>query len=121
MAKRINQDFESTLTINIIYIRNTVKDLLPLLSTLFEHSKCNYRLVSNACTQEEVDLLKSVSKRDNRILFRDFGFSEIAHHHFVLNMLLELESSKYFAFIDVWLYRFIVCIHYDFNRKKTFH
>lgn len=89
-----------SLTFNIVYIRNTVELLLPLLKSLLENSECEFRLVSNNCSEEEQELLKSFVDTHPRTCFYSLKTSNTLLHHEVLHQLLELETAPYFAFMD---------------------
>lgn len=88
------------LKFNVIYVKGTVELLLPLLITMLKRTTCDFRLVSNGCTEQEEAILKRFVETDKRFTFYSFKSDSILRHHFILNELLFLDDSEYFAFID---------------------
>jgi len=88
------------LIFNVIYVKGTVGSLLPSISTMLTSTSCKYRLVSNGCNMQEESELKSYISTDNRLSFYSVQSETIKSHHNVLQELLHLDNSKYFAFID---------------------
>lgn len=88
------------LTINVIYVKGTVKLLLPFLSSLLQYSDCHFRLISNACTADEEEDLTKFAASENRCFFYSLNTERILLHHEVLHRILPEETSPWFAFMD---------------------
>lgn len=84
----------------MIFVRDTVKDLLPFLYSLLDHSPCHFRLVSNACSLEEEELLQKQVEGQERLSFYRVNTRHMLEHHLVLHDLLTLDDDEWFAFID---------------------
>ena len=91
---------EEEITLNVVYVPNTVALLLPFLNTLLVHSSCQYRLVSNACTAEEEAILQEFAVNHDRVRFYSLEATHMLPHHKVLHRLLHVEDGLYFAFLD---------------------
>lgn len=96
----MSQVKEETIVFNIIYVRDTVAALLPLLRTLMSHSACQYRLVSNGCTEEEEELLSTFASADERLSFHSLEATRILQHHEALHSLMDYDDGPCFAFMD---------------------
>lgn len=88
------------LTINIIYVKGTVRSLIPFLTSLLKHSDCSYRLISNGCDPDEEQLLQDFADSELRAVFYGLKTKGILPHHEVLHQLLSMEESEWFAFMD---------------------
>lgn len=88
------------LKFNIIYVGGTVELLLPLISTMLKFTTCHFRLVSNGCSKSEENRLINFAESDSRLSFYSFKTDKMLRHHDILNELLYVDDSKYFAFID---------------------
>lgn len=88
------------MTINIIYVRGTVSQVLPFVYSLLEHTDVLFRLVSNGCNDLEERELKDFANSNERLTFHSINSKTILLHHEVLHLLLKLEESPYFAFVD---------------------
>lgn len=87
--------------LNIIYVRGTVRLLLPYLATLIEHSDWDFTLIANGCTREETLLLEDVRLRHgDRIHVRVESVDVVLDHGHVLDQLLLEETGEYFCFLD---------------------
>ena len=85
--------------VNIIFVRNTVGELLPFFRSLLEHTDDRYRLVANGCTTTERATLFSESSNP-RVDYHEVSTDDLLLHGAVLEQLLELETGDYFAFAD---------------------
>lgn len=91
----------SQLCFNIIYIRGTVKRLTVFLDSLLQWSDCQFRLVANGCSSEEIAYLRDLCERNTRLQCYVFPSSKVALHSTVLNHLQLLDKDKaYFCFLD---------------------
>lgn len=88
------------LTINIIYVKGTVSMLIPFFNSLYAHSQCRYRLISNGCDEDEKHQLQMIAEELGRVEFYHINSTTILPHHDILNELLTLEKSEYFIFSD---------------------
>ncbi|MEQ9423290.1 MAG: glycosyltransferase family A protein [Cyclobacteriaceae bacterium] len=89
------------LTINIIYVKGSVNALLPLFDSLLKNSQCQFQIISNACTQDELRSLNAYCQRNSeRVKLLDLMVTTIMPHHEVINVLLENETSDWFCFMD---------------------
>jgi hypothetical protein len=88
------------LIINVIYVKGTVKLLLPFAQTFLDHTNVRYRLISNGCSEEEELILREFARSDERLLYFSMNSSSIQSHHSILIELLFKDDSNYFAFID---------------------
>ncbi|MFT4850218.1 MAG: hypothetical protein ACI83B_002773 [Sediminicola sp.] len=86
--------------VNIVYVKGTVKTLLPMLNSLIGFSQCEFRLVSNGCNEEEEMLLKTICQTGDRCIFFSLETQDVLDHPIVLNQLLEIETTPHFIFID---------------------
>ena len=91
---------EEEIVFNIIYVRGTVAELLPLLRNLLSHSVCQYRLVSNHCTAAEEQLLSAEAATSKRLHFHNLGADQILQHHEALHRLMDYDDGPCFAFMD---------------------
>ena len=88
-----------TYLVNIIFVRNSVAELLPFFRSLLEHTDCRYRLVANGCTAAERARLMAEAE-SARVDYHEGSRDEVLVHGVMLEQLLELESSDYFVFVD---------------------
>ena len=87
--------------VNVIFVRNTVAELLPFFRSLLEHTDCSYRLVANGCTAaEQATLIAEAGSASARVEYYEASSDEVLLHGVVLEQLLELESGDYFVFVD---------------------
>ena len=87
--------------VNIIFVRNTVAELLPFFRSLLAHTDCRYRLVANGCTPtERATLIAEAEVANPRVEYHEGSSDQIRTHGAMLEQLLELESHDYFMFID---------------------
>ncbi|MEL7148863.1 MAG: glycosyltransferase family A protein, partial [Bacteroidota bacterium] len=91
---------EEEVLINVIYVRGTVDRLLPFLTSLVNHSLCQFRLISNGCLAKEQALLQQYADHCERASFFDLKTPNVLPHHDVLMRLLPLEQGPVFAFLD---------------------
>jgi hypothetical protein len=91
----------SQLCFNIIYVRGTVRKLTIFLDSLLQWSDCQFRLVANGCSSEEVDYLKQLSEANDRLQLLVFPSNKVVVHSAVLNHLQLLDKDKkFFCFVD---------------------
>lgn len=87
--------------VNIIFVRNSVAELLPFFRSLLEHTDCRYRLVANGCTAaERAILIAEAGSVSSRVDYHEGSSDEVLLHGVMLEQLLELESNDYFVFVD---------------------
>lgn len=87
--------------LNIIYVRGTVRLLLPYLETLIEHSDWDFTLVANGCTRDEILLLEDVRHaHGDRIDVKVGSVDVVLDHGHMLDQLLLEETGPYFCFLD---------------------
>lgn len=86
---------------NIIYTPYTVRPLNLFLISLIHNTSIHLRLISNACPPDEVDLLHGLAAlAPDRISVLVHPTSVMLPHPVLLNELQEMETGKYFAFMD---------------------
>jgi len=88
------------LQFNIIYTPDTVRYLTPFVSTLLRWSDCRYRLISNGCSDKEIDLLRAVAALDERLELLVMPEARMIPHGEMLDYLYAREESDYFCFMD---------------------
>jgi hypothetical protein len=88
------------LQFNIIYVPGTVKLLTLFVFSLLEWSDCSFRLVSNGCLPEEIDLLRRLCSTTRRLEYLALPFEKVVEHGQALSYLQSLEHSDHFCFID---------------------
>ncbi|MCF8238483.1 MAG: hypothetical protein K9I85_10035 [Saprospiraceae bacterium] len=86
---------------NIIYTPYTVRQLNLFLISLIRNTSVQLRLVSNACPPDEVALLHGLAAlAPERVSVLVHPTSDMLPHPVLLNELQEMETGKYFAFMD---------------------
>ena len=85
---------------NIIYTPGTVKYLYPFVSSLLKWSDCSFRLVSNRCRPDEIELLRRLCHQHSRLELMALPFDRVIQHGQALSYLQSLETSEYFCFLD---------------------
>lgn len=88
------------LRFNIIYTPQTVRYLTPFITTLLRWSDCRYRLISNGCSAEEVELLQQVAALDDRLELLMMPEPRMIPHGDMLNFMQAEEESAHFCFMD---------------------
>jgi hypothetical protein len=88
------------LTFNIIFSPRTATYLSPFVLSLLKWSDCRYRLVANACSAEDVELLKKLAASDDRLEFLMFSETELIEHGKTLSWLQKRTDDPYFCFMD---------------------
>jgi hypothetical protein len=95
----------SALTFNIIYVRDTVKTLLPFAPTLLRHAPgTRFRLVSNGCTRAEEQEILALCETHPAFSFHSLGSESVLKHGEALNALVAQDESPWFAFMDSDIY-----------------
>ena len=93
-------DTSATLTFHIIYTPGSVQPLLPLVSTLLRHSNCNYRLVANGCSPDEIAHMERYAAQSDRLSVVRLPAKQQVNHGVALNQLFARSSDRYFCFMD---------------------
>jgi hypothetical protein len=88
------------LKFNIAYVPGTVLYLRLLVFSLLKWSNCSFRLVANACSPQEVRLLKELCHKSTRLEFLTAPSKMVMRYGELLNYLHSLEHSDYFCFLD---------------------
>lgn len=88
------------LLFNVIYTPGTVAVLRPFAWSLVHQSQCRVRLVANGLPAPEERLLKAYARRHDRMEFFRYPSKKTAEHGEVLNVLVDLDPSDWFAFVD---------------------
>lgn len=89
------------LLFNIIYTRDTVKQLHIFVFSLLKHSSFTFRLVANGCREEECQLLTSLCDQHDRLEFWRLPTEEVLLHGEVLKALYEKDKDRdHFCFMD---------------------
>lgn len=88
------------MTFNIIFTPNTVSTLSIFTLSLLKRTKIKYRLVANACTKGEVDILKRISNHYDRLEVLDLANDKMIWQYEVLNYLLENYNEEFFCIMD---------------------
>lgn len=92
------------LTFHIAFVQGTVQHLLALTWSVIENSGCRFRLVSNGCDSRENQLLRQLANESPRVEFHNIPTHKPLRHGILLDQLLQLETSNYFAFMDSDIY-----------------
>ncbi len=85
---------------NIIYTPGNVKYLRLFSLSLLKWSNCQFRIVSNGCSAEENELLKSLCQLDPRFEYFQLPFNHLVEHGTALMYLQKIEDTDYFCFMD---------------------
>ena len=88
------------LTFNVIFTPGTVARLLPFALSFLQSPDARVRLVANACPAEEVELLRAIGAREDRLSHHVLAFEQMARHGLALNELFERFPEPHFAFAD---------------------
>lgn len=88
------------LTFNIIYTPGVVNYLQLFILSLLKWSNCSFRLISNGCQLEEVQLLRRFCRDNPRLEFLNLPSKKMMKHGDVLDYLQSIETSEYFCFMD---------------------
>ena len=88
------------LKFNIAYVPGTVRYLGLLVFSLLKWSDCSFRLVANACSPQEVRLLRELCHKSTRLELLTAPSKMVMPYGQLLNYLHSLEHSDYFCFLD---------------------
>ena len=88
------------LTFNVIYTPGTVPSLRYFVPTLIRWTACRFRLVANGCSEKEQRQLERLAGTSDQLEYYRFPEKKLRNHGIVVNHLLGLESSEFFAFMD---------------------
>ena len=88
------------LTFNIVYTPGTVRYLRLLVFSLLKWTDSSFRLVANACSPDELRLLRELCSKSPRLEFLALPSRRLMLHSEVLSYLQSLEQSDYFCFMD---------------------
>jgi hypothetical protein len=88
------------LKFNIAYVPGTVRYLRLLVFSLLKWSDCSFRLVANACSPQEVRLLRDLCHKSSRLELLAAPSKTVLPYGEMLNYLHSLEHSDYFCFLD---------------------
>lgn len=90
------------LTLHIIYIRGTVKYLLPLLDSHLGYTEESFTLVANGCHPEEVaQLQRAVARYPSRLTLEVLdGPGGVIRHGQAMEALLHRCPSRFIGFVD---------------------
>ena len=89
-----------TLTFHVIYVPGSVRCQLFFVESLLRWSDCNYRLVANGCTEEEINQMKACCSRSPRLDFLQIPTNRPLIHHDALNYLQARCRSDTFCILD---------------------
>lgn len=88
------------LIFHIIYIRGTVRLFHRFVYSLLAHSNCHFCLVSNACFEEEKQILRKMCLAEERLSFCDLPTTENWLHGKALTFLYKRNNADFFCFMD---------------------
>ena len=88
------------ITFNVIFTRGSAARLLPFGLSLLQSPDVALRLVANGCDTDEVDLLRAVAAREERITHHVLPYTRTVEHGAALNNLFEAFEEERFAFVD---------------------
>jgi hypothetical protein len=96
----MTSEYSMNYVVNVIFVRDSVEQLLPFFQTLLTHTEGAYRIVANGCTNtERATLTALVAEHRDRLSFFDGG-DEVLSHGRMLERLLEIEEHEYFVIVD---------------------
>ena len=86
---------------NIIFTTNTVKYLWPFTRSILNHTRHDVRVISNYCTDEEIQFLKDVTHDNPRIELHVSEVKAVVPHHWILNEIYPFDTeSEFFCIMD---------------------
>jgi len=88
------------LKFNIIFTPGIVKHLRLFILSLLKSPSCQFRLVSNFCSNEEDSMLIEFCTIDDRLEFHRLPFKKLVEHSRAITYLLDLDVDEYFCFMD---------------------
>lgn len=88
------------LKFNIAYVPGTVRYLRLLVFSLLKWSDCSFRLVANACSPQEVRLLRELCHKSTRLELLTAPSKTVLPYGEMLNYLHSVEHSDHFCFLD---------------------
>lgn len=92
---------DAQITINIVFIRDTVNILAWFVRSLEAHATaCRFRIISNGCSETENQILHELCAGNDRLEFLIVSQDVVLEHGIVLRQLQQQERSPYFAFMD---------------------
>jgi hypothetical protein len=91
---------EMEIQFNIIYTTGTVKHLRLFVFSLLKWSDSAFRLVANACSPQEMRLLRELCQKSPRLEFLALPYKRPSPHDKTLSYLQSIERSDYFCFMD---------------------
>ena len=92
---------DGSVTFNVVFTPGSVELLLPFSLSLLQSPSVGVRLVGNACTPPEVELLRAACGVDDRLSHHRLpGEEHPVEHGEALNHLFEAFPEPRFAFID---------------------
>jgi hypothetical protein len=88
------------LQFNIIYTPDTARYLSMFVPSLLEWMDCRFRIISNGCPPEEVQILRDLCATSDRLEFLMMSEKGMIQHGQALNWLHERCDSKWFCYMD---------------------
>jgi hypothetical protein len=99
-AQRKNNMNPASIVFHLIYVRGTVRALLPFLNTLLRWSACHYCLVANGCDAEEIAQLRRRCQGEPRLSLGTLPGPDVLSHGAALNYLYRHTTGDTFCFMD---------------------
>lgn len=90
----------ASIVFHIIYVRGTVRALLPFLDTLLHWSECRYCLVANGCDAAELAQLRRRCQGEPRLRLTTLPGPDVLSHGAALNYLYRHTTGDTFCFMD---------------------
>ena len=91
---------EEDFIFNIVITPGTARYFRLFCLSLLKWSGCSYRIISNGCNFDEIELLKKFCCLDRRLSYHFLPFKEKVSHGRALTFLQKKETSPFFCFMD---------------------
>jgi hypothetical protein len=88
------------LQFNIIYTPDTARYLSMFVPSLLEWMDCRFRIISNGCPPDEVQILRDLCGTSDRLEFLMMSEEGMIQHGQALNWLHERCDSEWFCYMD---------------------
>jgi hypothetical protein len=88
------------ITFNVLFTPGSVSRLLPFALSLLQGSGVRVRVVANGCGADEVDLMRTATRVDERVSHHVLPQRNPIEHGQALNHLFEVFDEPYFAIAD---------------------